>query len=77
MTKTFRLMFSREEIAVYSENVTDWAVSRRRIGKHVPTNAHPTIEVRPFLGNRPVKTSQQRMRNNRASIARQCMDRHA
>jgi hypothetical protein len=50
-------------------NVTDWAVSRRRIGKYVPTNAHPTIEGRPI--------SQQRMRNNRTSIARQCMGGHA
>jgi hypothetical protein len=24
--------------------VTDWVVSRKRIGKHVPTNAHPAIE---------------------------------
>jgi hypothetical protein len=57
--------------------VTDWAVSRRGIGKHVPTNAHPAIEGRPLLGNRLVNTSQQRMRNNRASIARQCMGGHA
>jgi hypothetical protein len=34
--------------------VTDWAVARRRIGKHVPNNPHPTIEGRPLLGNRPV-----------------------
>jgi hypothetical protein len=37
--------------------VTDWAVSRKRIGKHVPNNAHLTIEGLPLLGNRPVNTS--------------------
>jgi hypothetical protein len=37
-------------------NVTDWAVARRRIGEHFPTNPHPTIEGRPLLGNRPVNT---------------------
>jgi hypothetical protein len=36
--------------------VTDWAVSRKRIDKHVPTNAHPTIG-HPLLRNRPVNTS--------------------
>jgi hypothetical protein len=36
--------------------VTDWAVTRRRIGKYVPTNPHPKIEGRPLLGNRPVNT---------------------
>jgi hypothetical protein len=36
--------------------VTDWAVSRRRIHKHVPTNELPAIEGRPVLGNRPVNT---------------------
>jgi hypothetical protein len=36
--------------------VTDWAVAKRRIGKHVPTNPHPTIEGRPLLCNRPVST---------------------
>jgi hypothetical protein len=36
--------------------VTDLAVARRRRGKHVPTNSHPTIEGRPLLGNRPVNT---------------------
>jgi hypothetical protein len=36
--------------------VTDRAVSKRRIGKHVPTNAHPTIEGRLLLGNRLVNT---------------------
>jgi hypothetical protein len=36
--------------------VTDWAVARRRIGKHVPTNPHPTIEGRPLLGNISVNT---------------------
>jgi hypothetical protein len=37
--------------------VTDWVVSRKRIGKHVPIKAHPTIEVHPLLRNRPVNTS--------------------
>jgi hypothetical protein len=36
--------------------VTDWAVSRKRIGKHVPTKAHPTIEGHPLLGNAWVDT---------------------
>jgi hypothetical protein len=36
--------------------VIDWAVARTRIGKHVLTNPHPTIEDRPLLGNRPVNT---------------------
>jgi hypothetical protein len=36
--------------------VTDWAVSMKQIGKHVPTNVHPTIG-HPLLGNRPVNTS--------------------
>jgi hypothetical protein len=36
--------------------VTDCAVARRRIGKRVPTNLHPTIEGRPLLGNIPVNT---------------------
>jgi hypothetical protein len=31
--------------------VTDWAVAKRRIGKHVPTKQHPTIGGRPLLGN--------------------------
>jgi hypothetical protein len=39
------------------DNVTDWAVARRRRDKHVPTNPHPTIERRPFLGNRPINTN--------------------
>jgi hypothetical protein len=36
--------------------VTDWAVARRRIDKHVPTNPHQTIEGGPLLGNKPVNT---------------------
>jgi hypothetical protein len=36
---------------------TDWAVARRRIGKHVPTNPHPTIEGRLLLGNTGKHTS--------------------
>jgi hypothetical protein len=36
--------------------VTDWSVSRRRLGKHVPTNTHPTIEGRPLIGNDWVST---------------------
>jgi hypothetical protein len=36
--------------------MTDRAVSRRRIGKYVPTNAHPTTEGRQLLGNRLVNT---------------------
>jgi hypothetical protein len=38
----------------FQRYVTDWAVSRKRIGKHVPTNAHPTIEGYSLLSNRPV-----------------------
>jgi hypothetical protein len=38
--------------------VTNWAVTRRRVGKHFPTNPHPIIEGRP----------QQRLRNNREII---------
>jgi hypothetical protein len=38
-------------VHTYILNVTAWAVSRRRTGKHVPTNAQPTIEGRPLLGN--------------------------
>jgi hypothetical protein len=34
--------------------LTDWAIARKRIDKHVPTNPHPTIEGRPLLDNRPV-----------------------
>jgi hypothetical protein len=34
--------------------VTDWAVSRRRIGKYVPTNVHPAIVGRQLLCKRPV-----------------------
>jgi hypothetical protein len=48
--------------------MTDWAVGKKRIGKHVPTNPHPTIEGSLLLGNRPVNTSQQRLRNNRKSF---------
>jgi hypothetical protein len=48
--------------------VTDWAVVRRRIDKHVPTNSHPTIKGRPLLGNRPVNLSQQWLRNNRETV---------
>jgi hypothetical protein len=51
--------------------VKDWAVSRRYIGKHVPTNAHPTIEGRPLLGNRPVNTYH---RNECATIGRPLVD---
>jgi hypothetical protein len=36
--------------------VTDWAVSRKRIGEHAPISAHPTIG-HPLLGNRLVNTS--------------------
>jgi hypothetical protein len=36
--------------------VTDWAVSKKQIGKRVPTNAHPTTEGHPLLGIRPVNT---------------------
>jgi hypothetical protein len=36
--------------------VIDWTVSRKRIGKHFPTNTHPTTEGRPLLGNRPANT---------------------
>jgi hypothetical protein len=46
--------------------VTDWAVSRKRIGKHVPNNAHPTIEGRPLLGSDPVSTFQRH--NNMSSV---------
>jgi hypothetical protein len=28
----------------FNSNLTDWAVARRRVGKHVPPNPHPTIE---------------------------------
>jgi hypothetical protein len=44
--------------------VTDWAVARRRIGKHVPTNQHSTI-ARQQTGKH---TSQQRLRNNREAV---------
>jgi hypothetical protein len=44
--------------------VTYWAVSRKQIGKHIPTNVHPTIEGQPLLGNRLVNTSH----NNRVSL---------
>jgi hypothetical protein len=30
------------------------SVAREQLGKHVPNNAHPTIERRILLGNRPV-----------------------
>jgi hypothetical protein len=43
-------LFSRDNI------VTDWAVARRKIDKHIPANSHPTIEGRPLLANRPVNT---------------------
>jgi hypothetical protein len=37
--------------------VTDWTVARRRRGKLVPTNTHPTIEGCPLLGNTPVNSN--------------------
>jgi hypothetical protein len=47
--------------------VTDSAVARRQIGKHVPTNPHLAIEERPLLGNRPVNINHS---NDHATVER-------
>jgi hypothetical protein len=58
--------------------MTDWAVSRKLIGKHVPINAQPTIEGHPLLNNRLVNSSGS---NKYATIVcpllGQCMGGHA
>jgi hypothetical protein len=51
--KMFAILYKN---VVPDKTVTDWAVAKRRIGKHVPTNPHPTTEGRPLLGNRPINT---------------------
>jgi hypothetical protein len=51
------ILSSKEYCDGFAQSIKLWNQETPLLGKHVPTNAQPTIEGHPLLGNGPVKAT--------------------